>query len=123
MQILVQVEVELRLEDSQASQKQEIELHKATVEQTDQVVQKARVLEGSVTQTEVQHHLLLALSKRHHAPKCPVLHGEAGGGDHSATSVLRMNHAQARTGCACKTSFNSRAFVQFLGGLRSQITN
>jgi Ser/Thr protein kinase RdoA (MazF antagonist) len=62
----MQVDVELRLEDCQAGQRQEAKLHKVAVEQTDRVVQKTRVLEGSVTQIEVPLQLPPLLSLLHH---------------------------------------------------------
>ena len=59
MLFLVQVGVESRLEDCRLSQEQEAKLHKATGDQTDRVVQKTRVVQGSTFQKEVRYTLVL----------------------------------------------------------------
>ena len=56
---LVQVGVESNLEECQSSQEQEAKLHKATVDHTDRVVQKTRVVQGSTSQKEVIYILVL----------------------------------------------------------------
>ena len=61
MLFLVQVGVESCLEECQSSQEQEAKLHKATVDQTDRVVLKTRVLQSSTSQKEVIYTLCTSL--------------------------------------------------------------
>ncbi len=53
MRVRLQVEIELRFDECQSGQKHEAMRRKAVVEQMDRVVQRMRVLEGTVNQIEV----------------------------------------------------------------------